>query len=119
MSYLIAQARRIGRAFWYSAAGLQAAWREEAAFLQWSVLAALLVPLGLWLGEGGVEKALLVSAVLACPVAELINSAIEAVVDRISDERHDLSKKAKDIGSAVVLVTAGGAVLVWVLVLGW
>ena len=75
------------------------------------------IPLGLWLGQGGIEKALLVGSILLILIVELLNSAIEAVVDRVSAERHELSKRAKDIGSAAVLVTLMLAGAVWALIL--
>ena len=108
---------RIVRAFGFSLQGLRAAWRHEAAFRQEVFVAALLVPLGLWLGTTGVERALLVGSWLLVIVVELLNSAIEAVVDRIGPESHELSGRAKDAGSAAVLLTIGLAMLVWVLVL--
>jgi diacylglycerol kinase (ATP) len=114
--YLRAQATRIARAFGNSAAGLRAAFREPAV-QQWSALATVLIPLGLWLGDTGAERALLAGAVLLVILVELVNTAIETVVDRIGPERHDLSGRAKDIGSAAVLFAAGLALLVWVLVL--
>lgn len=119
LAYLRNQTRRIFRAFFHSIDGLVATWREDASVLQWSVLAVFMVPLGLYLGRDGVEKAMLAAAILACPIAELINTAIEVAIDRISPENHPLSKKAKDVGSAIVLITASGAAMVWVLVLVW
>lgn len=109
--------RRIWNAFHYSLDGLRAAWRHEDAFRQESLLAGLLLPLGLWLGDGGVEKALLAASVLLVLVVELLNSAVEATVDRISLEDHQLAKRAKDIGSAAVLLALILTVLVWGLVL--
>ncbi len=108
---------RIWRAFGYSRAGFAAAYRGEAAFRQELWCVALLAPLALWLGENGVERALLLGSLLAVLVAELLNSAVEAVVDRVSDELHPLSKRAKDIGSAAVLLAILAAALVWLLVL--
>ena len=98
-------------------AGLRAAWRHEAAFRQEALAAAFFLPLGLWLGDSGVERALLTGSVLLVPVVELLNSAVEAVVDRIGPERHELSGRAKDLGSAAVAGAIGLAVLVWVCVL--
>jgi diacylglycerol kinase (ATP) len=108
---------RIVRALGFSLQGLRAAWRHEAAFRQEVLVAVLLVPLGLWLGTDGVERALLVGSWLLVMIVELLNSAIEAVVDRIGTESHELSGRAKDVGSAAVLVAIALAVLVWVLVL--
>lgn len=109
--------RRIWNAFHYSLDGLRAALRHEDAFRQELMLAMVLVPLGLWLGAGGVEKALLLGSVFMVLVVELINSAIEATVDRISLEDHALAKRAKDIGSAAVLLALITLGLTWILVL--
>ncbi|MEW5890555.1 MAG: diacylglycerol kinase [Pseudomonadota bacterium] len=109
--------RRILDAFGYSLDGLRAALRHEAAFRQEVLLAALLIPLALWLPVGGAAKALLVGSVLLVLIVELINSAVEATVDRISLERHALAKRAKDTGSAAVLVAFVNLVAVWALVL--
>lgn len=109
--------QRIWNAFHYSLAGIAAAYRHEDAFRQEVLLALFLVPLGLWLGEGGVEKALLVGSVLLVLLVELINSAIEATVDRISLDDHLLAKRAKDIGSAAVLLALVILTTVWSLVL--
>ncbi|MFC5300128.1 diacylglycerol kinase [Azospira restricta] len=109
--------RRLINALGYSRDGLAAAWKHEAAFREEVMLAAATIPLGLWLGQGGIEKALLVGSILLVLVVELLNSAVEAVVDRVSDEHHDLSKRAKDIGSAAVLLTLALAAAVWALVL--
>ncbi len=108
---------RLINAFGYSRDGFAAAWRHEAAFREEVMLAIVTIPLGLWLGQGGVEKALLVGSILLVLVVELLNSAVEAVVDRVSDEHHDLSKRAKDIGSAAVLATLILAAAVWGLIL--
>jgi diacylglycerol kinase (ATP) len=108
---------RILKACVYSSQGLRAAWRHEAAFREETWLAIVLVPLGLYLGDGGVEKALLVSSVLLLPLVELLNSALEAVVDRFGDEQHELSGRAKDMGSAAVAFAILLLVTVWCLVL--
>ena len=108
---------RILRAFGYSLQGLALVWREEAAFRQEAALAVILVPLGLYLGASGVERALLVAPMLLVLVVELLNSAVEAVVDRAGMERHPLAGMAKDMGSAAVLVTFVLLGAVWVLVL--
>jgi diacylglycerol kinase (ATP) len=101
----------------YSLSGLAAAAKNENSFRVELVLTAVLVPLALWLGPTGVGKALLVASVLFVLVVELINSAIEATVDRISLEEHRLAKRAKDIGSAAVMLSLVNAAAVWVLVL--
>jgi len=109
--------RRLMNAFGYSRDGFAAAWKHEAAFREELLLAAITIPLGLWLGQTGIERALLVGTILIVLIVELLNSAIEAVVDRVSPERHELSKRAKDIGSAAVLVTLTLAAAVWALIL--
>ena len=96
---------RVVRAFGFSMQGLIAAWRHESAFRQESGLALLMLPGAFWLGRSAMEVALLTGAVLLVLVVELLNSAIEAVVDRISFDLHDLSKRAKDYGSAAVLIS--------------
>jgi len=101
----------------YSISGLRAAWQFESAFRQEVALLLVTAPLGWWLGESGVERALLIGSVLFVLVVELLNSAVEAAIDRISDEEHALSGRAKDIGSAAVFVSLALAVVVWALVL--
>lgn len=101
----------------YSWAGLRAAFLHEAAFRQEMALSLVLVPLGIWLGGTGLEKAVLVAVWVLVLLVELLNSAIETVVDRISDEVHPLAGRAKDIGSAAVLVALINAAIVWGLVL--
>ncbi|MDP3031643.1 MAG: diacylglycerol kinase [Rhodocyclaceae bacterium] len=110
--------RRLWNAFFYSANGLAAAWRHEAAFRQEVLLAVVTVPLGFWLGTDGVERALLVGSIFLILIVELLNSAVEAVVDRVSIENHELSKRAKDIGSAAVLLALANALIVWGCLLG-
>ena len=110
-------ATRLVRAVGASWRGLRGAFREEAAFRQELGFAALVIPLGLWLGHTGVERALLVGPVLLILVVELINSAIEATVDRIGFERHALAGLAKDIGSAAVFMSFVLFGAVWLLVL--
>lgn len=109
--------RRLINAAGYSAAGLRAAFRHEDAFRQEVVAALVLIPLALWLGTTGSERALMCFSVLAVLIVELLNSAVEATVDRISLENHQLAKRAKDIGSAAVMVALFNAGLVWALVL--
>ena len=108
---------RIIKASQYSWQGLCAAYRHEQAFRQEAWLCALLVPLGLWLGQDGVERALLVASVLLLPLIEILNSAIEAVVDRIGEEQHELAGRAKDMGSAAVAFAILILIAVWILVL--
>ncbi|WP_018413151.1 diacylglycerol kinase [Methyloversatilis thermotolerans] len=109
--------RRLINATRYSAEGLGAAFRHEDAFRQEVVASVVLIPLAIWLGNNGLERALMVCSVVAVLGVELINSAIEATVDRISLENHRLAKRAKDIGSAAVLVALLNAALVWGLIL--
>jgi len=109
--------RRLMNAAGYSIEGLAAAARHEDAFRQELALAAVLVPLGLWLGKTGVERALLVASVLLVLVVELLNSAIEATVDRVSLDQHRLAKRAKDLGSAAVMLSLANVAAVWLLVL--
>lgn len=108
---------RIVRAFGYSLQGFAACYRHEAAFRQEALIALLLVPLGLWLGETGAEKALLAGSWLLVMIVELINSAIEATVDRFGPERHELAGRAKDIGSASVFLAISLQLLVWAVIL--
>ena len=108
---------RVFRAFGISMKGLAGAFRNEAAFRQELALAVVVIPLGLWLGRNGIERALLVAPMFLVLVVELLNSAIEATVDRIGAERHALSGLAKDIGSAAVLTSLLLLAVVWLLVL--
>jgi diacylglycerol kinase (ATP) len=109
--------RRLIRASGYSLQGLTATCRHETAFKQELALSVVLLPLALWLGNTGLEQALLICVWMLVLMAELINSAIEAIVDRIGPEMHELSGRAKDIGSAAVLVALVNAAVVWLLVL--
>jgi len=110
---------RLARAFGSTWRGFAAAWREEEAFRQECLLALVVVPIGLWLGESGVERALLVGPMFLVLVIELVNSAVEATVDRIGFERHPLSAAAKELGSAAVFVAFILLGLNWLLVLAW
>jgi diacylglycerol kinase (ATP) len=105
---------RATRASWL---GLVGAFRNEAAFRQELALAVVVIPLGLWLGHTGVERALLTAPMLLVLIVELLNSAVEATVDRVGLERHVLSGLAKDIGSAAVLMSLILLGFVWLLVL--
>lgn len=109
---------RIVRAGRYSVSGLAAALRHEAAFRQEVILFVVLAPLGAWLGSDGMERALLIGSLLLVMIVELLNSSMEATVDRISRKRHKLSGQAKDMGSAAVLLSMLLALLVWTLILG-
>lgn len=108
---------RVLNAFRYSMAGLAAAYRNEDAFRQEVWLAVILIPLALFLPVSAIGKALMVASVLLVVIVELINSALEATVDRISLEQHHLAKRAKDIGSAAVFVALVNVVAVWGLVM--
>ena len=108
---------RVWNALHYSLAGLRAAFKHEDAFRQEVFLAAVLIPLALLLPASGIGHALMIAAVLLVMIVELLNSAIEATVDRVSIENHPLAKRAKDIGSAAVFVALLNVLIVWVLVL--
>ena len=108
---------RILNAAGYSWAGLTAAFTHEDAFRQEVLLALVLIPLALILGETGIERGLMIGTVLLVLIVELLNSAVEAAVDRISLEHHQLIKRAKDMGSAAVMLALVNVVVVWVLVL--
>ncbi|TCV86442.1 diacylglycerol kinase (ATP) [Sulfurirhabdus autotrophica] len=109
--------KRIVNAMHYSLDGLKAALRYEDAFRQEMLLALVLIPVALYLPVSGVGKALMVGSVMLILIVELFNSAIEATVDRISLEKHQLAKRAKDVGSAAVLLSLINAVAIWLLVL--
>lgn len=96
--------RRLPWAMWYSWRGLCVAWREPAFFLE-AVLSLILLPAAFWLGRDWLEVSVLVATVMLVLIAELLNTAVEAVVDRIGDEWHELSGRAKDLGSAAVLLS--------------
>ncbi len=108
---------RIIKAYGYSMAGFKAAWINEAAFRQELYLAIILTPLAFILGENGIEQTLLLSGLFLVVIAELINSAIEALADCITTEIHPLIKRAKDIGSAAVFVALCYTAIVWGLIL--
>ena len=109
--------KRLLNAFGYSLAGFRAAYKHEDAFRQEIHLAVILIPLALWLPASHIGKALMIGSVLLVIIIELLNSAIEAAVDRISLENHNLAKRAKDIGSSAVLVSLINLVIIWGLVL--
>lgn len=109
--------RRLLNAFGYSLAGFRAAYKHEDAFRQEVLLAFVLIPLAFFLPASGIGKALMIASVLLVIIVELVNSAIEATVDRISLENHSLAKRAKDIGSSAVLVSLVNVLVVWGLVL--
>ena len=109
--------KRLINAFGYSIEGFKSAFKNEDAFRQELILAIILIPTGILIGENGFQKALLVSSILAVLIVELLNSGIEATVDRISLEKNSLAKRAKDIGSAAVFLTIVNAILTWLIIL--
>ena len=108
---------RLFRAIGYSFSGFRDALRDEPAFRQETALALILIPLAVWLGDSNIERALMIGALLIVLIVELLNSAIEATVDRIGSEYSDLARKAKDLGSAAVFLALALAVVVWALML--
>lgn len=109
--------QRVLNAANYSWAGLTAAFKHEDAFRQEVFLLVLLVPLAVYFGDNGIERALMIASLLLVLIVELLNSAVEAAVDRVSLERHPLIKRAKDMGSAAVMLSLANVLMVWSLVL--
>lgn len=109
--------KRVWNALFYSMSGFQAAFKHEDAFRQETILACVLIPAAFFLDDQAVARALMIGSVLLVLLAELLNSAIEATVDRISLENHQLAKRAKDIGSAAVFVSLLNVVVIWGLIL--
>ena len=109
--------KRVWNAFFYSLDGFRAAWKHEDAFRQEARLACVLIPLAFLLGDAAIGRALMIASVLLVLIVELVNSAIEATVDRISLENHRLAKRAKDIGSAAVFLALTNVLVVWGLAL--
>ncbi len=105
--------RRLVYALGYSINGIRAAWKNEAAFREEIVLCAVMAPLGIWLGKTAVERILLLGSLMLILIVELLNSAVEALADRIGMEHHVLSGRAKDLGSAAVLISLAAAALAW------
>ena len=110
--------RRVVRATFFSLAGLRTAWRSEAAFRQECALAIVMIPLGAWLGGNAVERVLLIGSCLLVLIVELLNTAVEFVVDRVGTDHHELSGRAKDLGSAAVFVSLALVLVTWGLI-GW
>ena len=108
---------RIIKATIWSMQGLRAAWLHESSFRLEIYLLAVLAPLALWLGDTGVERALMLGSCLLVPLVELLNSALEAVIDRFGNEHHELVGRAKDMGSAAVFVAMLNVGVVWALIL--
>ena len=109
--------KRLANAFAYSVAGTLAAFKHEDAFRQEVFLSAVLIPLAIYLGQTAIEQALMITSILLIIIVELLNSSLEATVDRISVKRHKLSKRAKDIGSAAVFFSLVNAAVIWFLIL--
>ena len=109
--------KRLNNAFGYSMQGFAACFKHEEAFRQEVYASLLLIPLALFAGNSGIERALLLGSWLVVPLVELLNSAIENAIDRIGEEQHELSGRAKDIGSAAVFVALLLCACVWLLVL--
>ena len=108
---------RLYKAFLYSLQGLTATFKQEVAFRQEIVLSFILVPIALFLDISPLERVLLISSLVIVLIIEILNSAIEAAIDRISKEKHELSKIAKDAGSAAVFLSILNAVIVWMIIL--
>ena len=108
---------RIINAMFNTVAGFKATWKSEEAFRQEVWICMIALPAGYWLGETGLERALLVGSLLWVLTVELLNSGIEAVVDRVGMEHHELSGRAKDMGSAAVFLSIAQACLVWFFIL--
>ncbi len=108
---------RLINALGYSRDGLGAAWKNEAAFREEVMLAIVAIPLALFLGHTGVDRALLIGSILLILIVEILNSGLEAIVDKASPEKHELAKQAKDMGSAAVLLSLVNAAVVWACVL--
>ena len=108
---------RLWNALGYSRDGIAAAWQTEAAFREEVLLAAIAIPLAFYLGKTGVDRALMVGSIILILIVEILNSAVEAVVDKASPEKHELAKRAKDMGSAAVLLSLMNAAVIWACVL--
>lgn len=108
---------RLFNALGYSRDGLAAAWKNEAAFREEVLLAVVAIPLAIFLGHSGIERALLIGSIVLILIVEILNSGLEAIVDKASPEKHELAKQAKDMGSAAVLLSLINAAVVWACVL--
>ena len=104
---------RLINALGYSRDGLRAAWQNEAAFREEILLAAITIPLALFLAKTGVDRALMIGSIILILIVEILNSAVEAVVDKASPEKNELAKRAKDMGSAAVLLSLLNAAVIW------
>ena len=108
--------KRLVDAFFYSMAGFKAAWKNEEAFRQEILAGIIIVPAGFLLGATYTQKAILILSFLIIPLVELLNTAVEATVDRVGMEKHELSGRAKDLGSASVFLSICIAAIVWILI---
>ncbi|HEX7326745.1 MAG TPA: diacylglycerol kinase [Rhodanobacteraceae bacterium] len=110
--------RQVWQALLWSLKGLRAGWRVEASFRLEVVLCVILLPIGLWLGDGAVQKALLAGSLLPVLAAEMLNSGIEALVDKLWPEWNEIAGRAKDMGSAATFLLMLNVLLIWVVILG-
>lgn len=108
---------RLWNALGYSRDGIAAAWTNEAAFREEVLLALITIPLAIFLGKTGVDRAILIGSIILILIVEILNSGLEAVVDKASPEKHELAKRAKDMGSAAVLFSLINAAIVWACIL--
>jgi diacylglycerol kinase (ATP) len=108
---------RIFKAFGWSMSGLKATFLKEAAFRQELLLCAVLAPLAFYFGETGVERGLLLGSLMLVLIVEVLNSAVEATVDRVGKDDHELARQAKDMGSAAVFLSLLNVAIVWLLVI--
>jgi len=109
--------RQIWRALIWSIKGLREGWRVEASFRLEVILLVILFPIGLWLGHGAIEKALLAGSLLPVLAAEMLNSGLEALVDKLWPERHEMAGRAKDMGSAAVFLLMLNVLVIWIIIL--
>lgn len=109
--------KRLINACFFSIAGFKATWQHEEAFRQEFILFVIATPLAIWLGETTIERLLLIGSLVLVMVVELLNTAVEAIVDRVGIEHHELSGRAKDIGSAAVMMSLIWAAVTWALIL--
>ena len=109
--------KRLINACFFSAAGFKATWQHEEAFRQEVILFIVTTPVAIWLGETVIEKLLLIGSMVLVMLVELLNTAVESVVDRVGFEHHELSGRAKDIGSAAVMMSLVWAAITWALIL--
>jgi len=108
---------RLWNALGYSRDGIAAAWTNEAAFREEVLLASVALPLAIFLGKTGVDRTILIGSIILILIVEILNSGLEAVVDKASPEKHELAKRAKDMGSAAVLFSLINAAIIWACIL--